>query len=79
MAWEDEIRKERPRYEGKKSKFWGNTNYVPNELDTISEIISEMGEEERSNPEVQKDIKYIKELVAKQTKLLQKYLKMVSE
>ena len=38
-----------------------------------------MGEEEKNNPEVQKDIEYIKELIAEQRKLLQKYLEMVGE
>jgi hypothetical protein len=77
MTWEDEIRKQRPSYSSSKSKFWGDTYRVPNELGRIAEKISKMGEEERNNPEVQKDIKYIKELVAEQKKLLQKYLEMV--
>jgi len=83
MTWEDKIRKQKfnewgnPIYSSSKSKFWGDTYHVPNELGTIAEKISQMNESEKNNKEVQEDIEYIKELVAEQMKLLQKYLKMV--
>ena len=83
MTWEDKIRKQKfnewgnPIYSSSKSKFWGDTYNVPNELGYIAERISQMGEEEKSNPEVQKDIEYIKKLVSEQMELLQKYLGMV--
>jgi len=77
MTWKDEIIKEKPSYANYKSKFWGYTYNVPNELGFIAERISKMGEEEKNNPEVQKDIKYIKDLAAEQMRLMQKYLDMV--
>lgn len=79
MTWKKAILKELPSYNGLKSKFWGDKYNVPNELGAIAERISKMGEEEKNNPEVQKDIEYIKELIAEQRKLLQKYLEMVGE
>jgi hypothetical protein len=77
MNWKELIIKERPSYNGYKSKFWGDSYNIPNELGYIANRISKMGEEEKNNPEVQKDIKYIKELVAHQMKLLQKYLELI--
>jgi len=78
MTWKNSILKEMP-YNKLKSKFWGYKSTVPNELEAIVRRIYKMSEEERNTPEIQKDIDYIKELIAEQTKLMEKYLHMIGE
>ena len=56
MTWEHII-KETKIYG--KTKFWGSMGSVPNELNRIFNEIKELSEEERNNPEIQKDIKYM--------------------
>tara|TARA_R100000734_G_C3270179_1_gene66349 strand:+ start:104 stop:394 length:291 start_codon:yes stop_codon:yes gene_type:complete len=67
--WKDEIKKY-----ASKSKFWGDIETVPNELDRIVSTIVNMKGKQRSNQEVQDDIKYIKKLCKHQIKKLQGHL-----
>jgi|11_taG_2_1085331.scaffolds.fasta_scaffold90691_2 hypothetical protein len=82
MTWKNSLLKGMPYqmpYKKLKSKFWGDKSTVPNELGAIVGRIYKMPEEERNTPEIQRDIDYIKELIAEQTKLMEKYLHMIGE
>ena len=57
-----------------KSKFWGDTTFIPNELTTVVNAISQLKPKTISDKYVQDDIKYIKELCKKQIKKLQGHL-----
>lgn len=71
--WKDEIKKKQS-YSQFKSKFWGDTTFIPNELTTVVNAISQLKPKTISDKYVQDDIKYIKELCKKQIKKLQGHL-----
>lgn len=71
--WKDEIKKKQS-YSHYKSKFWGDTTFIPNELTTVVNAISQLKPKTISDKYVQDDIKYIKELCKKQIKKLQGHL-----
>ena len=62
-----------------KSKFWGAMNTTPNEFRSYVEHIVGMNDEQRSDVEVQKDIKYIKEHCKKKIAQYQKYLDQLKD
>lgn len=71
--WKDEIKKfSRKNYHPvhTKSKFWGSKGSIPNEFDDHVIHIINMEEKQRSDVEVQKDIKYIKETI---NRVIEKY------
>jgi len=80
--WKDEIKKfskksYHPIYS--KSKFWGSMGDTPNEFNNYVEHIMGMNDEQRSDVEVQKDIKYIKEHCKKKIAQYQKYLDQLKD
>tara|TARA_R100001015_G_C4622242_1_gene179636 strand:+ start:1298 stop:1612 length:315 start_codon:yes stop_codon:yes gene_type:complete len=75
--WKDEIKKfSRKSYHPvySKSKYWGSKGSVPNEFDNYVTHIINMSGKERSDVEVQKDIKYIKETMNRVIEKYQRYL-----
>ena len=71
--WKDEIKKfSRKNYHPvySKSNRWGSKNEIPNEFDDYVRHIINMKGKQRSDVEVQKDIKYIKETM---NRVIEKY------
>ena len=75
--WKDEIKKfSRKNYHPvyPKSNRWGSKGEIPNEFDDYVRHIINMSGKERSDVEVQKDIKYIKETMNRVIKKYQGFL-----